>query len=341
MEHRNNKNLTVFVTGLCGLFKASDLKDYFSNKCDGIVSVSLPNKRKAGYAFVETANKKSLKELLKLKQLNFNGRELLLRRFLKGQELEKFKDEVNSRRLFVYSIPKNWVDEDLRELFATYGNIEDAYVIRDRYSKKSRCFGYAIFEEKSVAEWVARKKDLTFKGYLIKVKMHEPKNQKRSRNRGRKFEREANEDEASSPLTPLTRPAIDERQNLRYPTNHLDSDVRVELGHRARRQGRKKERLQGRKKKFTFYVENEKAQLLRKEIGRIKNSDHWINPVMSEYIKKRMFIRPDYRHEQYVQRRPSRMNHESQSPFRDNFGRVKGIWHYKSSTMPKNFLAFE
>lgn len=186
MERPNKKSLSVFVTGLCGLFKKKDLQEYLRSECTGVKSVYLPNKRKAGYAFVEAKDKKSLEKLLKLKHLSFNGRELMIKRFLTGQKLQKFKKEVNSRRIFVHSVPPSWKDEDLRELFGGFGAIEDAFVIRDRNTGRSKCFGYAIFIEKPIAEDVANMGCIKFKGSVVKVKMHERNQNANKRRSGKK-----------------------------------------------------------------------------------------------------------------------------------------------------------
>lgn len=174
-QYKNNRELTAFVTGLCGLFKQEELLEYFKQRCEGVKSVYLPNKKNAGYAFVETKDKSSLEQLLQLKHLEFNGRELLIRQFLTGEKLRRYQEEVNSRRLFVHSIPENWIDEDLRRLFRAYGAIEDAFIIRDRVTKQSRRFGYAIFEQREVALSVAKIGFIDVGSGIIKVKVHQPK----------------------------------------------------------------------------------------------------------------------------------------------------------------------
>lgn len=175
MEHPNDEELSAFVTGLCGLFKRENLEACLKEKCEGVKSVYLPNKLKAGYAFIEVRDREALEKILKIKHISFEGRELLIKRFLTGEKLHKYKQEVNSRRIFIHSIPPSWKDNDLRSLFQKFGEIEDAFVIRDRNTGKSRSFGYAIFEEKSVAERVAKLKMVYFRGKKVKVKMHERK----------------------------------------------------------------------------------------------------------------------------------------------------------------------
>lgn len=62
-----------------------------------------------------------------------------------------------SKKLFVGNIAWSVSDDQLRELFAQYGEIEEAIVIMDRDSGRSKGFGFVTFindedADKAVAE---------------------------------------------------------------------------------------------------------------------------------------------------------------------------------------------
>ena len=63
-----------------------------------------------------------------------------------------------SKKLFVGNLPFKVRGKELRELFSSYGEIEDATVILDRFdSRKSKGFGFIIFTndadaDKAIAE---------------------------------------------------------------------------------------------------------------------------------------------------------------------------------------------
>ena len=164
----------VFLTGLSGLVREHELLSFLKSKVSGVVSVVLPKRSSSGYAFITMCDDDAKQEILKIKNLRFRDRGLQIKEFMEGNKLSSFKKEVNQRRLFVYSIPKRTKDPELRELFAKFGEIEDAYIIRDRHTKKSRCFGYVIFVDTEIAQMVASMKLIPFGvDRNIKVQMHD------------------------------------------------------------------------------------------------------------------------------------------------------------------------
>lgn len=174
--HTNfNKKLTVFITGLSGLIKKEDLTAYLNLKCQGAISVALPNKRNAGYAFVEMDSPDSVQKILKMKNLIFNDREIQIRPFVEGKDLQRFKNEINSRRLFVSRIPKDWSDQFFTKIFCSFGKIETAYIIRKRKTKKSKGFGYIVYENKETALKIASLNELKIDEHTLLLKIHEPK----------------------------------------------------------------------------------------------------------------------------------------------------------------------
>ena len=62
-----------------------------------------------------------------------------------------------SKKLFVGSLDWGVTGEDLQQLFAQYGAVEEAVVIQDKFSGKSKGFGFVTFTndeeaDKAVAE---------------------------------------------------------------------------------------------------------------------------------------------------------------------------------------------
>lgn len=57
-----------------------------------------------------------------------------------------------SKKLFVGNLSWGTSDEDLRQAFAPYGDIEDAVVLKDRDTGRSRGFGFVTFVNDADAE---------------------------------------------------------------------------------------------------------------------------------------------------------------------------------------------
>lgn len=92
--------------------------------------------------------------------------------FQKGQSLGKFKDDISKRRLFIYSLPPSMKNSDLYHLFAQYGDVEDAYIIKNRVTGRSKGFGYVVYESVEDAEKMIKIKSLKFQRKKIWIKLH-------------------------------------------------------------------------------------------------------------------------------------------------------------------------
>lgn len=57
-----------------------------------------------------------------------------------------------SKRIYVGNLPWSVIRVRLEELFSPFGEIEDALVIADKYTGKSRGFGFVTYKENSGAE---------------------------------------------------------------------------------------------------------------------------------------------------------------------------------------------
>jgi RNA recognition motif-containing protein len=50
-----------------------------------------------------------------------------------------------SKKLFVGNLDWNTTDDELRELFAQHGEIEEAVLVRDKFSNRSKGFGFVSY----------------------------------------------------------------------------------------------------------------------------------------------------------------------------------------------------
>ncbi len=56
-----------------------------------------------------------------------------------------------SQRIFVGNLPFSATDEQLNELFSKHGAVKSAEVVKDRYSQRSRGFGFVEMESAEAA----------------------------------------------------------------------------------------------------------------------------------------------------------------------------------------------
>lgn len=57
-----------------------------------------------------------------------------------------------NKRLFVGGIPFQATEEELKDLFAKFGNVVSAVIIKDKYSGRSKGFGFVEMETDEEAQ---------------------------------------------------------------------------------------------------------------------------------------------------------------------------------------------
>lgn len=90
-------------------------------------------------------------------------------------------NKIMSKNIYVGNLPFSTGNEDLNELFAEFGEVTSAKVIRDKFTDRSRGFGFVEMEndeeaEKAIAELNGKEID----GRALKVDEAKPR-----RNSGR------------------------------------------------------------------------------------------------------------------------------------------------------------
>ena len=86
-------------------------------------------------------------------------------------------EEQNNKKLFVGNLPFSATQEDLREVFGQYGEVTDATVISDKFTGRSKGFGFVEFasEEEAAAAVAACEAGVTIDGRQIVANIARPR----------------------------------------------------------------------------------------------------------------------------------------------------------------------
>lgn len=80
-------------------------------------------------------------------------------------------------KLFVGNLDWGTTNEELQELFAKYGEVEEAFIVRDKFTHRSKGFGFVTFTNEEEAEKAkAELNEQEFKGRNIIVNDARPMN---------------------------------------------------------------------------------------------------------------------------------------------------------------------
>ena len=80
-------------------------------------------------------------------------------------------------KLFVGNLDWGTTNEELQELFAKYGEVEEAFIVRDKFTHRSKGFGFVTFTNEEEAEKAKNElNEQEFKGRNIIVNDARPMN---------------------------------------------------------------------------------------------------------------------------------------------------------------------
>ncbi len=90
---------------------------------------------------------------------------------------------MDKKKLYVGNLPWSVTNESLKELFSPYGEITEAVVIMDRYSGRSKGFGFVTFANDTDAEKAAAEmNDKEVETRKIVVNVARPREERPRRN---------------------------------------------------------------------------------------------------------------------------------------------------------------
>ena len=93
-----------------------------------------------------------------------------------------------SKKLYVGNLPFSVDSEKLKELFSTYGETEEVTIISDKFSGRSKGFGFVTFKEDASADKaVAEMNGKEVEGRELKVSEAKPMDPDRPRTPRRDF----------------------------------------------------------------------------------------------------------------------------------------------------------
>ena len=78
-------------------------------------------------------------------------------------------------KVYVGNLPYSFTNKELTELFSSFGEISEAVVISDKYSGRSKGFGFVTFSDKAAGEKaISEMNDKEIQGRALKVNEAKP-----------------------------------------------------------------------------------------------------------------------------------------------------------------------
>lgn len=158
---------TIFIGGLPGTTDEMTLKEHFSSFGE-IEKIELKTDRRSnlskGYSLITFKAPEAYESAIRVPDHFLFARTISCQPFLKGEDLNKYLEDLNSRRLFVKYIPKNFNNKEFEDLFQHFGEVDFGYVVKDPKSGRSRGFGYITFKHQKDAQKIQKVRCLKLEG---------------------------------------------------------------------------------------------------------------------------------------------------------------------------------
>merc|ERR1719409_1379838 len=81
------------------------------------------------------------------------------------------------KKLFVGGVPKVVTDEQFKEYFSGFGEVEDCILMKDKFSGTSRGFGFVTYADKEVFKTVKNQEHAPWEDKKVDVKAAQPRGQ--------------------------------------------------------------------------------------------------------------------------------------------------------------------
>jgi len=155
MQREEHKEHLIFISGLPGGTIVDELIDFLNQTHLQNQTLLSPvkltcRKFRQGLAVLTTQDFAIYSTIVRERRYLFKDRYIYVSSYLSPNKLKKKQNNLKLRRIFVTS--PHLIELDLFDLFSRYGEVEDAYVIRDSIDHKPLKYGYVLFRHASSAQ---------------------------------------------------------------------------------------------------------------------------------------------------------------------------------------------
>lgn len=166
-------NHKICLVGLSVDYTKKEILDHLQSlfptaKLDLAMKLKKNNKNR-GWATLTTEKERFKKLILEMKKFNLKGKNFFAKDFLEKDDLHKFQDDFNRRKIFVNKVPLEITTTQFRSFFEHFGELEDAFVVTTKNKKLALNYGFLIFRKREEAEELLKLEVVDFQGSEVTV----------------------------------------------------------------------------------------------------------------------------------------------------------------------------
>lgn len=168
-----DKSYKVFVGGLPVRVEREVIAEFFASYGTVLNCKLKKNQqtgRSLGFAYL-TVKEKSTYDRLLSESVIFQGRVIDVKPMWKKKELGEKLEEEKKRKIFVSNLPTDLTNPELMAFFSKFGQVANAFIIKDPDTTGHKDYGYVIFRDESAVRAATRQTELWLHGRLLAVEV--------------------------------------------------------------------------------------------------------------------------------------------------------------------------
>lgn len=172
-------NCEVFVGGIPTQAPEQEIEQVFG-RFGKILACRLMRRQDGasrGFAFITYAIPHSAQYAVSCKnKVRIRGKLVEIRAGLNIHESRKYRAQLQNRKIYIGNLPSNITEDEVRELFGSFGSITEIKLVRDSQQANSPIYGFVTFEDSETVNQVLNLPvRLHLKGRKIQCKLTIPK----------------------------------------------------------------------------------------------------------------------------------------------------------------------
>ncbi|KAI9197959.1 hypothetical protein LWI28_007429 [Acer negundo] len=166
----------IFIGGLARETTSAQFVKHFGKYGEITDSVIMKDRKTGqprGFGFVTYADASVVDKVIEDPHI-INGKQVEIKRTIpKGAMGSK---DFKTRKIFVGGIPSTINEEELKDFFMQYGEVQEHQIMRDHSTSRSRGFGFITFQtDQAVDDLLAKGNKVELAGAQVEIKKAEPK----------------------------------------------------------------------------------------------------------------------------------------------------------------------
>ncbi|KAJ4837183.1 hypothetical protein Tsubulata_043722 [Turnera subulata] len=166
----------IFIGGLPKDTTLETFLEHFG-KCgeitDHVIMKDRQTGRPRGFGFITYADPSVVDTVIQ-EDHAINGKQVEIKRTIPKGSAQT--SDFKTKKIFVGGIPTSLNEDEFRNFFSKYGNVVEHEIIRDHATKRSRGFGFIVFDSDKVVDSILAKGNMIEMGDTqVEIKKAEPK----------------------------------------------------------------------------------------------------------------------------------------------------------------------